>query len=184
MIEEFLFLRHGESDWNCQSLCVGQQDRPLTPLGREQARKARRAVADYRPDAAFTSPLSRARDTAVIVLEACECELFVEEGIAEVCLGEKEGQPEDERGDDFVAFWLGGGSFSGAEPYPAFQMRVMAAFNRIAASSAGGRPLIVAHWAVHHALSSALGLPPGDIGHCEPRSYRKATGNWSCQIIR
>ena len=56
-----LLARHGESDWNRDRRWQGHADRPLTDLGREQAR----ALADRLAtelDAVFSSDLERARD--------------------------------------------------------------------------------------------------------------------------
>jgi broad specificity phosphatase PhoE len=132
MIDQFVFLHRGETDWNCLGFCVGQQDRVLTPDGQDQARQAKSAVLAYWPSMAFTSPLIRARQTTATVLEGWSGEVVVDDGFAEVCLGEMEGRPEGQADDDFVAGWLSGRVFPGAGPYPLFQARVLAAFERSA----------------------------------------------------
>ncbi|KAF8055096.1 2-carboxy-D-arabinitol-1-phosphatase [Scenedesmus sp. PABB004] len=64
----FVFVRHGASTWNQESRIQGNTDESeLTPLGREQAAKARAALDGLYFDSCFSSPHTRARQTAEIV---------------------------------------------------------------------------------------------------------------------
>ena len=56
----FLFVRHGQVDWNERGLCVRQQDRALTPLGRAQAARAATSLCNVPLGGVFCSPLRRA----------------------------------------------------------------------------------------------------------------------------
>lgn len=68
----FLFIRHGETDWNVEGRLQGGRDIPMNARGRAQAAAAGRRLAallrqaDCRPEAArfVVSPLGRTRDTA------------------------------------------------------------------------------------------------------------------------
>ena len=62
---EVLVLRHGQSEWNALGRWQGQENPPLTDLGREQAVEAAQAVGTV--DAVFASPLDRAARTAGII---------------------------------------------------------------------------------------------------------------------
>jgi 2,3-bisphosphoglycerate-dependent phosphoglycerate mutase len=66
-----VLLRHGQSDWNEKNLFTGWTDVDLTALGREEARRAGRTLADaeLKFDIAFTSVLTRAIRTLWIVLD-------------------------------------------------------------------------------------------------------------------
>lgn len=64
-----ILVRHGESEWNAKGLWTGLTDIGLTQKGKEEAQKAARAISDIPLNAAFSSPLSRARDTLRIMLE-------------------------------------------------------------------------------------------------------------------
>ncbi len=64
---EIALIRHGQSTANATGVWQGQLDFPLSDEGRAQARLAGRALAAAPPDAIYTSPLSRARDTARII---------------------------------------------------------------------------------------------------------------------
>ena len=65
-----VILRHGESTLNAEDRFSGWADCPLTPVGLRQAHDAGRALrkAGVSFGSCFTSVLSRARDTAAIVL--------------------------------------------------------------------------------------------------------------------
>jgi 2,3-bisphosphoglycerate-dependent phosphoglycerate mutase len=63
--------RHGESEGNLHNVFTGWRDLPLTERGREEARAIGRRLRDREVtlDAAFTSRLSRARDSCSCILE-------------------------------------------------------------------------------------------------------------------
>jgi 2,3-bisphosphoglycerate-dependent phosphoglycerate mutase len=65
-----VLIRHGESTWNAQNRFTGWVDVPLSPRGREDARKAARLLDAHGIviDVCFTSLLIRAIETAVICL--------------------------------------------------------------------------------------------------------------------
>jgi broad specificity phosphatase PhoE len=65
--QELILVRHGQSTANATGVWQGQLDFPLSDEGREQARHAGRALAARRFDALYTSPLSRAYETAEII---------------------------------------------------------------------------------------------------------------------
>ena len=66
-------VRHGETTWNRVGRQQGHNDSPLTELGIEQARAAgrvlQRAIPDIHNVCIETSPLGRARQTALIISE-------------------------------------------------------------------------------------------------------------------
>jgi len=63
-----VIFRHGQTDYNKNHLMTGQTDVPLTALGEEQAREAGRLIEGLRFDHAYSSPLSRAFNTAALAL--------------------------------------------------------------------------------------------------------------------
>ena len=60
-------VRHGESTANKQSIINGHGDPPLTDIGRDQARQAKRELKDIKFDVAYSSDLRRAIETAEII---------------------------------------------------------------------------------------------------------------------
>ncbi|MCJ2043205.1 2,3-bisphosphoglycerate-dependent phosphoglycerate mutase [Methylobacterium sp. J-078] len=71
-IRQLVLVRHGESRANAEGLFTGMIDAPLTERGRREAEAAgsRLGREGFRFDAAFTSTLSRAIDTARLALDA------------------------------------------------------------------------------------------------------------------
>ena len=61
-------VRHGQSEGNVRELWYGSSDLPLTDLGREQAREAGEKLREAAFSACYASPLSRALDTAKLVM--------------------------------------------------------------------------------------------------------------------
>ena len=62
-----LLARHGQTDWNAAAKIQGASDVPLNARGREQARSLAERVRRERVGAIYSSPLSRARETAEII---------------------------------------------------------------------------------------------------------------------
>lgn len=65
-----VLVRHGESQWNAKNLWTGLTDIGLTDQGRAEAKAAGQALKDLAFDVAFTTPLSRAKETLTIMLHA------------------------------------------------------------------------------------------------------------------
>jgi broad specificity phosphatase PhoE len=86
---EIWALRHGQSGYNRLGLCNDDPARPvaLTEEGRRQAAAAARRLARVPFDAAFTSPLPRAIETAGIVLGGRDVPLVVEPRLADIRSG-------------------------------------------------------------------------------------------------
>lgn len=81
------FVRHGESVANREGWLAGHFDAPLTERGRAQAIAARETLPDPRPTRAFCSDLSRAHDTARLLLEDEAIPLVVHPALRERALG-------------------------------------------------------------------------------------------------
>lgn len=84
-------MRHGETPWNKVRRIQGQSDIDLNEAGREAARLTRKALKDFYFDKAFTSPLSRARETGEIILEGRGIPLLEDERLMEANFGPYEG---------------------------------------------------------------------------------------------
>lgn len=66
-----VLVRHGQSEWNEKNLFTGWRDPDLTKQGVEEAHESGRAIKakDLQFDVAFTSVLTRAKNTNRIILE-------------------------------------------------------------------------------------------------------------------
>ncbi|MBQ0042706.1 MAG: histidine phosphatase family protein [Lachnospiraceae bacterium] len=98
-------IRHGETDWNKEKRLQGQSDIPLNDYGRELARITGKALKDVHFDYVFSSPLSRAYETAELLTEGRGIEIKTDERIKEICFGEDEGIPAFERRETFPLFF-------------------------------------------------------------------------------
>lgn len=89
-------LRHGATAPETPWRFLGRRDLPLSDLGRLQARAWGRALAGVPFAAAFCSPLSRARDTAALILEGRELTVTVLPDLTEIGLGALDGLTREE----------------------------------------------------------------------------------------
>lgn len=65
--QQLYFLRHGQTDWNHQGICMGSTDIPLNDIGRSQAHKAGTILQNINIKTIVYSPLIRAAETAKII---------------------------------------------------------------------------------------------------------------------
>ena len=61
-------IRHGETEWNSQHRAQSYTDIPLSDVGRQQAQCTAERLKDVDFDIAYASDLSRAKETAKIIL--------------------------------------------------------------------------------------------------------------------
>ena len=66
---QMVLIRHGESQWNLENRFTGWVDVPLSAKGEQEAREAGEKIQAFHFDEAFTSVLTRAKETLRIVLE-------------------------------------------------------------------------------------------------------------------
>lgn len=96
MSSGIFLVRHGETDWNQESRFRGRTDMPLNEDGLEQARNVAKALKDLPVKTVFSSPLSRAFQTAEEI--ACLHDLQVQEheGFNDMDFGEWQGLSAEE----------------------------------------------------------------------------------------
>ena len=154
-----LLARHGESDWNHVGRWQGHADRPLTDLGREQARELAERLASTELDAVYSSDLERARETAAIVAQPHRLPVRELAALREVDVGSWSGLTRaeaEQRFPDGYRRWLGGSEgWEDGETYEQLGERVVGAVLTIAADRLGERVLIVAHGGSIRAIHAA-----------------------------
>lgn len=84
-------IRHGETDLNKYKRLQGQSDFLLNDYGRKLAVITGEALKDIPFDIVFSSPLSRAYETAKLVLGGRDIPVIKEKRIQEISFGEFEG---------------------------------------------------------------------------------------------
>jgi probable phosphoglycerate mutase len=163
---DFVFIRHGETDWNRESRFQGQADPPLNAMGQAQATRLAQRLADERFDALISSDLLRARQTAAPLAELWRQPARLRSGLREQAFGALEGLdvPTIQRlHPQLWARWLEQrGDFSlpgGGESLRDFHARVLADVQRLAAEHPDGRLAVITHggvldmlWRTVHAL--------------------------------
>ena len=95
LARKIYLVRHGDTEWTRAKRLQGQTDIPLSDEGRGQARDVARHLANVEFDGAYTSDLSRARETAEMVLagQANPVPLIVLPDLREISDGIYEGWP-------------------------------------------------------------------------------------------
>src|SRR5687768_13612166 len=66
-LQEMLLVRHGESTANAKGIWQGQMEFPLSERGKEQASLAGHGLSSEQFEGLYSSPLSRAMQTAEII---------------------------------------------------------------------------------------------------------------------
>lgn len=89
----FIFLRHGETDWNKNRLAQGQTDTLLNASGRDQAASAIPLLNGHKLTRIVSSPLKRAYETAEIVNRSLGLPITRHSGLVERSFGQHEGKP-------------------------------------------------------------------------------------------
>ncbi|HMM81670.1 MAG TPA: histidine phosphatase family protein [Terrimesophilobacter sp.] len=153
----FLYLvRHGETDWNRTHRVQGTTDIPLNDTGRAQALRAGRLLARRNWDGIYSSPLSRAFETANIIGTELGLTgpLPVPE-LAERNYGEAEGLTDRE----IARRYPGTTPVPGRESREAVAARVIPALLTLAEGNPGRQLIVCSHGAVIRTLLMAVEAP-------------------------
>lgn len=145
--------RHGQTTWNVEHRFQGQTDIPLDESGIAQARQAARRLATLRPDALFSSDLSRAQQTAAPLARLTGLPVTLDKDLRERFGGDWEGLGDAEIRERYPAERATWNPPNG-ELTPVVADRVAAAFTRIAESLEAGQLAI----AVGHGAALRLGM--------------------------
>ena len=192
---ELYIVRHGKTDWNKECKFQGAQDIPLNEEGRAAAVKLAERLKNVHFDEIFSSPLSRAYETACIISHGAQG-VLKNDLLKEISFGEGEGVPFDqwmdtddprkyffEQPDKYVPP-KGGETFtSGMERSAKFIQTVLEPYYK---KNPDARILIVAHGAILAALMSCLENRDlkhfwgnGLKGNCEETIYTYDGKIWS-----
>ena len=155
--------RHGESDWNRERRWQGHADRPLSPLGLEQASALADAVQTRSIVAVYSSDLRRALDTAEVVAGRLGLTVTALPDLREVDVGSWSGlhlEEVERLYPEGAERWRSGlTGWDDGETVDAMAERVVNAVERIAAAHPGADVLVVAHGGPIRALHArALGV--------------------------
>jgi len=143
-VSRILLVRHGQSEWNADGRWQGQENPPLTEIGRQQARQAARAVGSI--DAVFASPLARAAESAEIIADELGIgPVITLPGLMERHAGTWQGLTRAEIEDEYPGYLADGRRPPGWEDDKVVEERILGALDKIAAAHPHGHTLVVSH---------------------------------------
>lgn len=87
-------MRHGKTEWNEKHKLQGRTDIPLNEKGILMAKKACEKYKDVHFDICYCSPLTRAKQTAELVLEGRNVPIIYDTRLEEMSFGKFEGTEE------------------------------------------------------------------------------------------
>lgn len=87
----FIFVRHGQTDWNVEDRAQGHIDVPLNETGLEQARVICKTLLAEHVDVVVSSPLIRALKTASFIAETHQRPIHIDSRLGERSYGTLEG---------------------------------------------------------------------------------------------
>ena len=90
-VKKVLFIRHGQTDFNRERRLQGAMPVPLNECGRAQSRSLAEYLTTVSIDAIYTSPRSRALETAQIIGAILRQPVRQDERLAEIAFGDFEG---------------------------------------------------------------------------------------------
>ena len=172
---DFVFIRHGETDYNRQQRFQGHVDVPLNATGQAQAERLGLHLGGQAPQAFIASDLLRTRQTSAPLAARWGVQPALDAAFREQCFGVLEGLDVPSikaRHPDLWVRWLehradfalpGGG-----ESLQQFHARVIAAVRAAAYAWPGKTVTVVSHGGVLDMLwRTANGLPLDGLRSCE-----------------
>ena len=168
-----LLVRHGHVDGIAPVRFRGRAELPLSDLGRRQAAALGHCIAaHFKPEAVYTSPLSRCRDTGAAIARHFGLAGIVIDGLADIDYGAWQGLTPEEaarRWPREVAMWQARPhlvEIPGGESLPKLFARATAALHTILGRHEAGTVAIVGHESVNRILLlHALELPLSRYWH-------------------
>jgi broad specificity phosphatase PhoE len=100
-----ILIRHGECEGNIKGMFRGRTDFPLNKRGLVQAQDLAQELKSFPLKYIYTSPLSRARQTAEAISRQCRVEVKIEERFNNIELGSWEGRYKKEISQEYPKEW-------------------------------------------------------------------------------
>ena len=184
--KSFIFLRHGQTNWNLEGRFQGQTDIALNETGLEQARDAASRLKSHRIDRIVSSPLIRALKTAATVAEEAGLPVHVDSQLKERSFGafdglvvadvkKEHGMPLSEPAARILP--------ADAEKWPQTLERTERAIDRWLSEHRDEQIMFVAHDGLFRALSEILHKAPLESKHGRPYRFTPAPDRWSVSEI-
>ncbi|MCB1217314.1 histidine phosphatase family protein [bacterium] len=157
-------VRHGQTDWNREKRFQSTTDVPLNETGLAQAWRIREELEARSVSfiLARSSPLSRAVETARIIVQGTDTPFEPEPGFMEVSFGDYEGRLESELREEYGASYDTWRASQYTEAPPGGEsiiegaIRVRPYLEKLRAAATARNVLIVAHQAINMAMKVAI----------------------------
>jgi uncharacterized phosphatase len=146
-------VRHGETDWNAQRRIQGSTDIPLNTTGRTQAATTGTLLARREWDGIYSSPLSRAFDTALII--AGEVGLGTPTAIGAI-VERNYGEAEGLNWEQIDHMFPGDTPVPGRETHEEVADRAIPALISLASSHPGEALIVVSHGGVIRSVLNSV----------------------------
>jgi broad specificity phosphatase PhoE len=166
-VTELVIVRHGETELNRDGTFRGRLDVPLNERGLEQAEAAAEALSRTPVAAVFSSPLSRAYDTAAAIARRHDVPVTIDEAFHNFDLGEWQGRPKavvKKEQPELWDRWVNDPAnlrIPGAETLDDVRARAHARAIELVREHPDGRIVVATHRSVAKLLGGALlGLGP------------------------
>ena len=173
-----ILVRHGHVEWLAPERFRGRAELPLSDLGRRQAQAAAGYIAaSWKPEAVYTSPLGRCRETGAAIAAPFRLEPQPIEGLADIDYGEWQGLTREqakERWPEETELWFRMphlAAIPGGETLAAVMSRATAALRDILRRHPeDGTVVVVGHDSVNRVLLLfALEAPLSRYWHLRDR---------------
>ena len=156
-----ILIRHGQSVANLNRVFAGHFDAPLSELGRIQAEKTARAVADrFKIDKIYASDLKRAYETGKCLADLLGMDIVPDEAFREIFAGKWEGMRLDDIATAFPedgAVWkndIGNSRCTGGESARELGKRIFSRIKEIAKENDGKTIVVATHAAAIRSLQT------------------------------
>ncbi len=158
-------VRHGTTEWNREEVFRGRIDCPLNDAGRAEARAAAASLEGIDIQRIYSSPLSRAAETAAAIAERRGIQVIPDPSFIDLDFGEWHGLPLREVREKYSSLYRAWRekpqevNFPGGENLEQARSRAWQGLLRVVEENQGKTALIVSHRVITKVLiCAALGL--------------------------
>jgi len=154
-----ILIRHGQTEWNRIERFRGQVDIPLNVTGIEQAEKtARQVTKQWKPSAIYSSPLSRAQQTAERIARHCGLDVQTNVGLTDIHYGKWQGLTPaevEEKWPELLSNWYRHPEMvliPGGESLSMVRSRAILTVNQLCEQHPGQEIVLVSHTVVNRLI--------------------------------
>lgn len=158
-------VRHGQTAWNREEVFRGRADIPLNETGRKEALLTGQYLRGVRADSVYSSPLSRAVETAEVIARYQNKKVLISDGLIDIDFGQWQGVSHEvvrERYGELYQQWKDTPHlvrFAGGESLGDVRERALRAIHEAVTGHADETLVMVSHRVVNKTiLCGLLGL--------------------------